>query len=399
MSHFGWLDTSERDRRKMLDVIDLFQQKETVDELGIGSIRDAIADRLSPGTSTIQTRARYFFFVPWIYLDLESRRVPNDRIATAARQVEVVLIASLAKSADSAGTIGIQAGPSLKRLPSAVYWAGMKRLGFRVFDGPQERYHRLFEKVIPSQRRDDSGDAASVSAGDLNWNPHLPATPKGFPSNVSLALERAEAAFFAEQLGFHAQKSLLHFLVVSGDCGDDVAFPWEHAQFSKMPAELRTWLDHARCYSEAMHGSALLYNLMLSEKRRDEDLTTTYREWFAEWTELVRDRSQVLRDWKLDEFWSLVRRENPRMPVPAQEFSSHWIRSVQASNDPLLLMTDQKLRQLIADREHRLKGPRARLFSPAHLELWGGASGSGQVDYRWGITRTIARDILQGLGT
>lgn len=38
----------------------------TLDELGIGSIRDTFSDELFPGTSTIQTRARYFLFVPWI---------------------------------------------------------------------------------------------------------------------------------------------------------------------------------------------------------------------------------------------------------------------------------------------------------------------------------------------
>lgn len=69
-SSFTWLDYSEQDKRKMLDVISLFSEKTTRDELGIGSVRDAFADLFFPGTSTIQTRARYFLFIPWIYLDL-----------------------------------------------------------------------------------------------------------------------------------------------------------------------------------------------------------------------------------------------------------------------------------------------------------------------------------------
>jgi hypothetical protein len=63
-SSFSWLDYSEQHRRQMLDVIDLFREQETRDELGIGTVRDAFADALFPGTSTIQTRARYFLFVP-----------------------------------------------------------------------------------------------------------------------------------------------------------------------------------------------------------------------------------------------------------------------------------------------------------------------------------------------
>ncbi|MGB6753954.1 MAG: DUF6361 family protein [Xanthobacteraceae bacterium] len=55
MSSFVWLDYSERERRKMLDVVDLFKEHETRDELGLAAIRD----QLFPGTSTIMTRARY----------------------------------------------------------------------------------------------------------------------------------------------------------------------------------------------------------------------------------------------------------------------------------------------------------------------------------------------------
>jgi hypothetical protein len=73
-SAFSWLDYSARERRTMLSVVDLFREKGTVDELGLGTIRDAFADRLFPGTSVLQTRTRYWLFVPWLYLRLEARR-------------------------------------------------------------------------------------------------------------------------------------------------------------------------------------------------------------------------------------------------------------------------------------------------------------------------------------
>lgn len=44
----------------MLDVTSQFGERTTRDELGIGTVRDAFADALFPGTSTIQTRAHYF---------------------------------------------------------------------------------------------------------------------------------------------------------------------------------------------------------------------------------------------------------------------------------------------------------------------------------------------------
>ncbi len=40
-SSFAWLDSSESERRKALDVIQAFGDKGTLDELGIGTTRDA----------------------------------------------------------------------------------------------------------------------------------------------------------------------------------------------------------------------------------------------------------------------------------------------------------------------------------------------------------------------
>ncbi len=65
-STLTWLshDTAERDRT--LRLIELFKESGTVDELGIGSIRDTFADAFFPGTSVLQTRARYLLFIPWL---------------------------------------------------------------------------------------------------------------------------------------------------------------------------------------------------------------------------------------------------------------------------------------------------------------------------------------------
>ena len=52
-------------RPRTLHILLLFQEKDSREELGLVAIRDSFADSLFPGTSTIQTRLRYMFFVPW----------------------------------------------------------------------------------------------------------------------------------------------------------------------------------------------------------------------------------------------------------------------------------------------------------------------------------------------
>ena len=86
MSEFVWLDYSEKDRRKMLEVVDLFKEHDTRDELGIGSVRDSFADQMFPGTSTIMTRARYFLLVAWTYQRLEKQHISAAQFAVRARR-------------------------------------------------------------------------------------------------------------------------------------------------------------------------------------------------------------------------------------------------------------------------------------------------------------------------
>ena len=60
----GWIDFSKEDKSNALNVINSLKDKGVLDELGFGIIRQAFANYLFPGTSTIQTRAKYFLIIP-----------------------------------------------------------------------------------------------------------------------------------------------------------------------------------------------------------------------------------------------------------------------------------------------------------------------------------------------
>ena len=66
----GWIDFSKSERSNTLSVLDLLQESGTLDELGITSVREGFSNVFFPGTSTIQTRAKYFFIIPYILKDL-----------------------------------------------------------------------------------------------------------------------------------------------------------------------------------------------------------------------------------------------------------------------------------------------------------------------------------------
>jgi len=44
MSSFSWVDFADSDRQRAQDIIDLFREQDTRDELGTGTVRDASLD-------------------------------------------------------------------------------------------------------------------------------------------------------------------------------------------------------------------------------------------------------------------------------------------------------------------------------------------------------------------
>ncbi len=104
MSVLTWLDTSD------LEFIDTFRERDTRDELGIGFVRDASSDLMFPGTSTVQTRAKYFLLVPWCYLKAVdyARRTSaaRDKLDTFTRDREISLMRPLEAGGDVMGLLG-----------------------------------------------------------------------------------------------------------------------------------------------------------------------------------------------------------------------------------------------------------------------------------------------------
>jgi len=122
VSTVAWIDYDSEAHQRAQRILTLFNERETRDELGLGTIRDAIADTLFPGTSTIQTRLRYMLFLPWIFLDLERRGTSAEKMSRRARAAQLKLAEYLGENCpDETGNIGGEAGKGLKRLPSVLF--------------------------------------------------------------------------------------------------------------------------------------------------------------------------------------------------------------------------------------------------------------------------------------
>lgn len=396
-SLIAWLDVSEAEQRRMRELVAMFSQSESVDELGIGQIRDALSDLLFPGTSSLLTRARYALFVPWLY----QRAVARHGAGKAAeRQVDVwerSLIEVLRKQGATDGLIGRIAGPQVKILPSTIYWSLLQRWG--VLTAPLTTMEVCGHRLV----LDGDADEIAERANGV-WSATMPPAPTGFPNSCEggFDLTRDEAEWLAERIVTAADGSLLAHLVVNGQFHvGSVEAPWVHPAAAEAPPELADVVGHARRFSLAMHGPALLYNRLVGERYEQTGFTTVeapvqrYTELLESWADEVDAVHADFAAWDRQAFWHTVLSQNGRVSVTTRAFVDRWIDLV-AAGEARRILADPLLARLVEEREISQKAKQARLKNPKALEQWQGASGVRLITYRWPQVQRVLQDINDG---
>lgn len=397
-SSLSWLDFDHAARERSQALLAFFNEPGTRDELGIGNIRDALADQLFPGTSTIQTRLRYMLLVPWVYQQLEADRVPAARFPERARQLEIELIGALIANGSSEdesdrSIIGAASRASLQRLPSSVYWAGLGHWGIRQFAGSQNDYHQAINQIYAARHavgRKDDGELDGLIT--TTWHPKLPKRSSRFPGKESLRLTLQEAEFLRDQVLQTHRGSYLAWLMGLA-IPDDSAFPWEYTRAADLPAEIAYTVRHARLFSRLMHGASLLYNLLLARQMGRDDWVGAHSESLARWQEATN--WSELADWNLDQFFDLVAISGYRIHAGAQTFVRQWRDTACESRKDIA--QDADATALVRNREISLKKSLSRFTNPSALARWSGSSGGSALEYRWTTVRQYLWDLRQGL--
>ncbi|RKF16887.1 hypothetical protein D6850_04990 [Roseovarius spongiae] len=386
MSFLAWIDFDQTDRDRTRRIMDLFGQEDSRDELGLGSVRDALADLMFPGTSTIQTRLRYMLFVPWIYQIAGELKGTASARREHARVLEIRLIEALLRGGETRNVIGSDSREKLKRLPSDVYWAGLLTLGIRRFQGSRN----ACLEATP-------GEAAAL------WAAGLPPAPDGFlsspDSTAVFRLRNEEAGFLRDRLAHEAPHSLLTHLsrqITAADCD----MIWHHPARSEWPDGIIAVVDHAERFSRLMHGASLLYNLMLSERAARmqgtkggawHERVETYSGKLDDWAEETPVR--LFEDWDLRGLWLLAQGTTHDVKPHSRRFIETWRDSVMATRGRV--HEDRAARALVSNREARLKGAKSRFRNEGALMRWSGASGTAMMNFRWQpVVANHVRDLV-----
>ena len=136
------------------------------DELGIGPLRNLLANTFFPGTTTLQRGAKYFLLVPAMYAAIEAdtnlRSSPGDSIVDLE---ETLLHRLLDRYDDANRVIGGRFRKVPNTPPSAIYWNGLHAWGIRRFNDSRAHYHAVLRRsprTLKTERHEEGGEEKRV---------------------------------------------------------------------------------------------------------------------------------------------------------------------------------------------------------------------------------------------
>ncbi|TMO53742.1 DUF6361 family protein [Pseudoalteromonas phenolica] len=406
MSKLGWVDFSSEDREMVRKVMAMMREPGTLDELGIGQIRDAYADLLFPGISTIQTRAKYFITVPRILRDYYELRLTNKRKAPSIdsylkeEENRVARLLTEVHGDEETGIIGrtqIDKG-GVARRPSSVYWNGLRQLGIIDTQSSLAEFCRNYgnAKSYSDSAVSEFGedDISSLSTKQVV---HL---PKGkvinWQEDLSLNISVNEAKFLVNKIknAKNLEHSVLGQLYLHGLTDAALSLNEESiSRFTQLQAFLRNQgevsnlcksrLKSAEGFSFAMEGAHLRYNILLARNNGFDEKTAEYEEDYNNWAKLAQ---KTLQTDSVDKWLNVaqVKAVNPS----TRKFIQGFIEQVRAGT-PLIGLDTLVHKQAIANKKKR-----SLLHKKLTKQDWVGIR---RLDYRWGAARPILADIQQGL--
>ncbi len=391
----GWIDFSKSERNKVLSVLDRLSEKDTLDELGIAPIRDGFANIFFPGTSTIQTRAKYFLIVPYALKDFElgSESNPN-RVLQAFDEVEKYCGRRFLDNGDDLdGIIGsrsLNQGVWVKRTPADIYWAGLRNYG--IFTGGTlslSEYVRAMcalknqKATLKSlgNRHDNSEDedGDDKDAGNLMrvqfW--HIPTYTEKWMDDLDIKLTTSEAEFLKHQIMISFPDSMMTYILKHNmrELLEVEDFASLNNLIHLFPSQVQSDYYLAKDFSDFLYVIRTMYNIIVSDGENEE----ANSEWKTLGTKLKKRA-----DFDLESVF-----------VRLQLFGNTDLCGfLRKEKEFMLAENTEGMRNEIRRRERQLKETRAKTMHPGEFDTsaW---YGGGELNYRFNNAKVIMRDILE----
>ena len=395
----GWIDFSKKERNKVISVLDLLSENSTLDELGIATIRDGFSDLFFPGTSTVQTRAKYFFIVTYALRDLErsGETDVNDFLEILNAIERECAERFIENNPGETGVIGsrsLASGQWVKRTPADIYWSGLRQ--YNIFHGGRlslSEYVRAVCEINAKKRnlielgnrndKAEENDTDDADAGDIRsmhfWN--IPTYDDEWFDKLKIELTKEEAKFLKERIINSCGESIFAHALKNNlwEIMECDSFENLKDMIRLFPKQIQKDYRLAKDFSEFNYVLRIIYNIVLSDEKNEEanEALDNYRSEMKNIANIDLEAVFACTDaWK-----------NPMM-----------CKFLLAAKSEMLDENISGLKKIVENREVFLKGSgRARCAHPGEFdntEWFGGY----KLNYRFDNEIKIMNDIYTGGG-
>jgi|UniRef100_UPI004025B356 hypothetical protein len=399
----GWVDYSREERETIKELLKVLGESGSLDELGVGIVRDSISDLLYPGTSVLHTRAKYYILIPELFkkamksgltTSSEVRNLINtdqDRIARALRRA-----IDEETGTKAAGIIGGRSDRGVKMKPTRIYWNALRTteilcnsdMSFDDACSAVAGYNRKTQNiVIKYESEDDGGDADDVGAGNFAlFTAPCKERIEDYLENPTLHLRKDEADYLRTQF-LHVpvmKNTLMEYCLKTKTSYQGVAL--DDIPTEGMPEVLAHNLELATEFANFIYGAYIVYNLLFIENggeyataEEKSRLENKYRDWKKKSPGLPH-RDEILKFVRNHEHYKAALRD-------------FLIRFESAVKNNTTDSCSDEEKRIIKQREQACKSVKAKIGKDyPYQEIQ-----SSPMNYRHGTGQTIISDILKGM--
>lgn len=397
----GWIDFSKEHRDRVFSVIDMLGEPGTVDELGIGIIRDALADWLFPGISTIQTRPKYFLLLPKLiqnYVIAYKNKQDVPELSIWLREKEHALMHELAKNYNyevNHGVIGVSVAANngeLARRASSIYWNGIRM--HNIIDTHYSLNDYLQHNTLAGMIQNNSNGTDSDDLDTFSELDGFGLNLQKFPETdelLKLNLSQEEATYLrdqfrADEAGRKRPENILKHLMTYEE---DATFMREAPNFKvfgnllleggRLSDASSHLLQIALDFAFLIHAAHIRYNVLLHRQAGVE----RFDDWWMEWHAAFNIKKRVLRRFDIN---YLLQTIAPRTKKFTQIFLRKFYEELMQP-----VINEANIDVLVRNQEINNKNEKSRLASRSgEYYDWVGIQ---EIPYRFYQVRTIMNDL------
>lgn len=399
----GFVNFNTEEKKRVAKMMQLLQESEAIEELGIGRVRDHFSNTLFPGTSTLQHHAKYFVVMPSLYYHtaFKSRKFQNlAEVSRYIKKAEVQITRQMAKwdnnqiNTTETGITGINTlkdalndyNKYVKYDPAYIYGSGLARYGIIPDTGVERLILELNKKhyADPHNKGALKNEDTTEDADDLTGDKQVIKTcGESYDffngKTMPLALTEKEASFMKDRIHSSCDGTMLAYLIDSKyELPERIGYFEIEELLSELDPKVVNVYKKSVLFSKLMHLIDWRFNYSYFDSFGNTDEAEVCKDEYEKL--LVEYKEVILNEDAFKALFDYTR----SIDMMLTEFCEACYKAI-IGGEPT------RVDQLVKAREHTVKRERSKIGNSAYKN-----QGRGKPlpnTFRWETVRTMVNEI------